>query len=240
MADDSANKPPHPDGLPGKGPLPPPASGDELRRLLDEQAAALDAQIRQACQPEPPSPVASNKLGARKDARFMAICTAPSINWTPAGAGMVPVPYQTVQDLSNSMSTARTVRFNGLPAYLLDQTTQPKGTGDERGTGKGIRSGTVGGEVKPVSGCRTVRIEGKLVVREGDKCTMNGGNNPGVYLARPGIPSTAAILSTTAAQLTEAYKRPVEAGKGFLKSIANSPSDIIELLGKASLAAHAD
>jgi uncharacterized Zn-binding protein involved in type VI secretion len=188
MADDPASKPPRPGALPGNGALPRPASGDELRRLLDEQAAALEARIRQACQPEPPSPVACNKLGARKDARFMAICTAPSINWTPAGAGKVPVPYQTVQDLSNSMSTARTVRFNGLPAYLLDQTVQPKGTGDERGTGKGIRSGTVGGEVKPVSGCKTVRIEGKLVVREGDKCTMTGGNNSGKYVTKA-IPS---------------------------------------------------
>ncbi len=120
----------------------------------------------------------------------MAICTAPSINWTPVGAAMVPVPYQTVQDLSNSIGTARTVRFNGAPAYLLDQTTQPKGTGDERGTGKGVRSGTVGGEVKPVSGCKTVRIEGKFVVREGDKCIMNGGNNPGVFVtATPTFPA---------------------------------------------------
>ena len=30
--------------------------------------------------------------------------------------------------------------------------------------------------------CSTVRVEGKKVVREGDACTMNGGNNPGVYV----------------------------------------------------------
>jgi uncharacterized Zn-binding protein involved in type VI secretion len=124
-----------------------------------------------------------NAVGARNDGNFMAICTAPSINWTPAGAGRIAVPYQTVQDLSNSVKTAKSVRFNGSPVYLLDQSSQPAGTGDERGSGKGIRSGTVTGEVKPISGCRSVRIEGKQVVRVGDRCTMNGGNKPGIYVS---------------------------------------------------------
>jgi uncharacterized Zn-binding protein involved in type VI secretion len=183
MADGPHDKPPrHPDGSPVGSPPPVPINREELLRQEAELAASMQSKLDQACQRAPPATPGGNKLGARKDASFKAICTAPSINWTPAGSGQVPVPYQTVQDLSNSVSTARTVRFNGLPACLLDQTTQPKGTGDERGTGKGVRSGTVTGEVKPVSGCKTVRIEGKQVVREGDKCTMNGGNNPGIFI----------------------------------------------------------
>lgn len=125
---------------------------------------------------------AKNKIGARKDASFKAISTAPSINKTPIGRAMVPVPYPVVQDLSGSVNASRSVRFNGKPAYLLDQSTQPSCTGDARGTGKGVKSGTVSGEVKPVAGSRSVRIEGKQVVREGDPCTMNGGNNPGTYV----------------------------------------------------------
>lgn len=124
-----------------------------------------------------------NPVGARRDTVFMAISTAPSINNTPVGPLMVPVPYPTVQVLRNSVDTAKTVNFNGKPAVLLDRTTQGGGTGDAAGTGKGVRSGTVSGEVRPVAGSKTLRIEGKQVVRSGDPCTMNGGNNPGVYVA---------------------------------------------------------
>lgn len=143
-----------------------------LKKALEERKRVVDAG--------PPS--GNNKIGARKHPSFMAISTAPSINKTPIGPTMVPLPYPTVQDLTNSVNTARTVNFNGCPAYLLDHTTQPHCKGDEAGTGKGIKSGTVSGEVKPVKGSSTVRVEGKQVLRDGDPCTMNGGNNPGVYV----------------------------------------------------------
>jgi uncharacterized Zn-binding protein involved in type VI secretion len=165
---------------------------------LKERAAEQAAKIAK-------NSTSNNKIGARKHADFKAISTAPSINKTPIGPTMVPLPYPTVQDLSNSASTARSVRFNGSPAYLLGGTTQPQGKGDEAGTGKGIRSGTVCGEVKPVKGSSTVRIEGKQVVREGDACTMNGGNNPGIYVTTqsPSLasPKTAIATSNPLAQL---------------------------------------
>lgn len=123
-----------------------------------------------------------NKIGARMHGSLMAISTAPSINYTPIGPCMVPIAYPTVQDLTNSIGTAKTVNFNGCPAYLLDGSTQTSCRGDAAGTGKGVRSGTVSGEVKPTQGSKTVRIEGKRVVRAGDSCTMNGGNNLGVYV----------------------------------------------------------
>ena len=128
-----------------------------------------------------------NKIGARMHGSLMAISTAPSINHTPIGPCMVPIAYPTVQDLTNSIGTAKTVNFNGCPAYLLDGSTQTSCRGDAAGTGKGVRSGTVSGEVKPTQGSKTVRIEGKRVVRAGDSCTMNGGNNPGVYVTKCSI-----------------------------------------------------
>ncbi|MBV6320460.1 DUF4150 domain-containing protein [Duganella violaceipulchra] len=159
---------------------------NEKEKRLKQKIAAIEADIARAKQNPPvPGPKSSNKIGARKDGSFKAISTAPSINKTPVGCVMVPIPYPVTQDLSNSMNAARTVNFNGRPAYVLDRSTQPRCTGDEPGTGKGIRSGTVSGEVKPVEGSGTVRIEGKKVVRDGDKCTMNSGNNPGIYIASP-------------------------------------------------------
>lgn len=152
-------------------------------RDLEKNIAALEAELAKKDRTKPAPAVAQkNKIGARKQGSFMAISTAPSINRTPIGPSMVPVPYPTVQDLTNSIETAKTVNFNGCPAYLLDSSSQASCKGDAAGTGKGIRSGTVSGEVTPIQGSKTVRIEGKRAVREGDACTMNGGNNPGIYV----------------------------------------------------------
>lgn len=162
------------------------------KNIAELQKAAADGKKGASAPAAPPN----NKIGARKDSTFKAISTTPSVNKTPVGPSMVPIPYPTVQDLSNSINTARSVKFNGKPAYLLDQSTQPKGKGDEPGTGKGVKSGTVTGEVKPAQGCKTVRIEGKYVVREGDACTMNGGNNEGIFvttIAPSGAPPRTAV-----------------------------------------------
>jgi len=124
----------------------------------------------------------ADQLGARKDGKFMAICTAPSINRTPRGPTLPAIPYPVMFDLSSSQGTVGNVRFNGNPAYVLNQSTQPRCIGDEQGTAGGIRSGTVNGEVKPVAGSSTVNINGKPVVRAGDPCTLNNGNCPGKYV----------------------------------------------------------
>ncbi|MES2076269.1 MAG: DUF4150 domain-containing protein [Pseudomonadota bacterium] len=240
---------------------------DELNRRvreLEQNVTRLKAlqlereRERAAREAAAPKAAGSNKIGARKHAGFKSISTAPSINKTPIGPSMVPLPYPTVQDLSNSASPARSVRFNGSPAYLLDGTTQPKCTGDEPGTGKGIRSGTVSGEVKPVKGSSTVRIEGKQVVREGDACTMNGGNNPGIYVTTtaPSYASPKDAIKTSNPLITletpeeksafqkwlaqaeddirQATKHPVEGVKGAAKGIVNMVPGTMELLLKVS------
>src|ERR1700712_2023997 len=117
-----------------------------------------------------------NKLGARKNGKFRAVCTAPSFNKTPIGPSTPPVPYPVSQDLSNSVGTVFTVNFNGDPAYVLDQSSQPMCTGDAAGSAGGVKSGKVSGEVKPTKGCSTVKAASKPVVRENDPCTLNGGN----------------------------------------------------------------
>ncbi|MBN3854825.1 DUF4150 domain-containing protein [Paraburkholderia sp. Ac-20340] len=134
------------------------------------------------------------KPGAHKIGEFKAVSTAPSINKTQVGSSVVPLPYPTTQDLGSSVGVVPSVRFRGTPAYVLDQSTQPSCTGDSAGALKGVKSGTVNGEVKPTSASATVRAGGKYVVRAGDSNTMNGGNNPGIYVVAPG-PSGASAKS---------------------------------------------
>jgi hypothetical protein len=199
-----------------------------------------------------------NKIGARKCSSFMAICTTPSINKTPIGPYTVPLPYSTSQDLTNSVATTRTVRFNGEQAYVLDMSKQTGCRGDDPGTATGIRSATLNGPVTPTTSCRTVRCEGKWVVREHDSNTMNGGNNLGIYVTtqvpsggapkqaamtcnppiKPETPQEKSVIAKwwakTKQELGAAVDQPVEGSKGAAKGLANTPSHLGDMLGKGS------
>ena len=74
---------------------------------------------------------------------------------------------------------------------MLNPSIVPQCTGDEPGTAKGVRSGTVGGQVKPVGASTTVRASKKRVVRKDDPCTLNDGNANGLYTCQP-APGSAA------------------------------------------------
>ena len=160
-----------------------------------------------------------NALGARKNGKFKAVCTAPSFNKTPVGSSTPPLPYPTVQDLSNSVGVTPTVKFNTDPAYVLDRSTQPSCKGDNPGTAGGVKSGTVNGEVKPVKGSTTVRAEKKHVIRVGDPNTMNGGNNPGRYISQP----APGVSQPKAAPQVEPAHKPED--PGWLKQAAQYYQD---------------
>lgn len=124
---------------------------------------------------------ASNQLGGSQQSQLTAISKGPSIYWSShkKDSMIALVVYQT---MDNAINTAKHTTFNGQPAYLLAQTTQPTCQGDASGRGGGVRSGTIGGEVKPTGGSSSIFVEGKALVRQGDTCTMNNGNTTGSYV----------------------------------------------------------
>ncbi|VWC18533.1 PF13665 domain protein [Burkholderia aenigmatica] len=126
-----------------------------------------------------------NRIASRQDGSFKAVSSTPDVCKTPMGSSTPPVPYQVVSDLSGSSGIVPSVRFNGKPAYVLDQSVVPTCTGDEAGSADGVGSGTVGGETKPTKGSTTVRAGGHPVIRDGDPCTMNSGNCTGTYVTAP-------------------------------------------------------
>lgn len=167
------------------------------------------------------------KLGTHKASEFKAVSTAPSINKTQVGSSVVPLPYPTTQDLGSSVGVVPTVRFRGTPVYVLDQSTQPSCTGDSAGSLKGVKSGTVNGEVKPTSASGSVRAGGKYVVRVGDTNTMNGGNNPGLYVAAP-APSgmSAKAASAGADQPPDQNTTPAE--QTFMDKVKRVAKDLAQ------------
>lgn len=111
--------------------------------------------------------------GARKNSIFKAVSLVPDVCKTPMGPNLVPVPYPIIGDLGNSVEVAATVRFNGDPVFLLGDSVVATVTGNEAGTGGGLKSGVNLGKVRATRGATSVRVEKKYVVRHGDECDMN-------------------------------------------------------------------
>ena len=111
--------------------------------------------------------------GARKNSVFKVVSLVPDVCKTPVGSSMVPVPYPIVGDLNNSVTLAKHVRFNGDPVFLLSDSVVTTVTGNEPGTGGGMKSGVNRGKVRATGSSSSVRVEKKYVVRHDDTCDMN-------------------------------------------------------------------
>jgi hypothetical protein len=114
-------------------------------------------------------------LGARKESGWVVYSVPPDVCKTPVGSSMVPVPYPITSQLSAATGVVKSVRLNGNPAVVFDQSKTPSSAGDTPGSGTGIKSGTVGKKCEPLDKSSTVRAGKKWMVRHGDKFWMNGG-----------------------------------------------------------------
>jgi hypothetical protein len=160
----------------------------------------------------------ADKLGARKNSSWLAVGMAPDFCKTPVGSSTPPIPYMVVADLGQSEDCVLSVRFNGDPCKVLDRSVVPMCTGDEPGTAKGVKSGTVADKVEPTGASSTVRAEGKCVVREGDPCTLNSGNCHGIYVTQS-APGCAIGTNGRPAADTEPAVEPNEKEKSFLEKL---------------------
>jgi hypothetical protein len=112
-------------------------------------------------------------IGARKSSEFYAVSTTPDVCLTPLGPVMVPVPYQIYVNLEPSEKCTPSVQFNGSPSYVWDHSLAKDVTGDEPGTGGGVKSGVNTGKVWADEASTNVRSERRRIVRHGDQCWMN-------------------------------------------------------------------
>jgi hypothetical protein len=106
---------------------------------------------------------------------------------------MAPVPYMIVAKLDDAVAASPNVTFGGHPVVLAGGSTIASVTGDEGGTGGGVKSGCRGGEVAFTHGSGSLRVNGKKVVREDDVVTMNKGNTTGRVVCLDGAAPTGSI-----------------------------------------------
>ena len=120
----------------------------------------------------------AKNFGARKNSKYKVVSSSPSVNKTPRGDSTPSIPYDVQQDLGGSNGTSQNVNFNGDPVYLKTSHST-KVTGDKDGSSGGVKSGTVGAQSDPIEASPSVFVNGKAVVRVGDKQYMQGRNTVG-------------------------------------------------------------
>ena len=116
----------------------------------------------------------ADNYAARKESGWTVFSIPPDICKTPMGSAMVPVPYPVTSELADAFGVVESVRINGHPAVVFDQSKTPTTKGDAPGKGTGIKSGTVELQCEPIDKSSSVRAGKKWVVRHGDKFWMNG------------------------------------------------------------------
>lgn len=111
---------------------------------------------------------------ARKDGLWKVISTVPDVCKTPIGPSTPPIPYPVIAELNNAVQVVSSVKVNGQPLVVLDQSLVPTTKGDVAGQAKGVGSGTVSGKCYPQEHSKTVRAGKKQILRHGDDFWMNG------------------------------------------------------------------
>ncbi len=106
----------------------------------------------------------------------------PDVCWTPVGSSQQPVPYPNSGDLADIQDSSANVWIRGK-AVVHKQHEIPFSTGDEAGTGKGIKSNTVAGPVRFTRGSQSVYVNGFSIIRMFDPTLHNDGNANGNVLS---------------------------------------------------------
>ncbi|WP_448886383.1 PAAR-like domain-containing protein [Citrobacter telavivensis] len=132
---------------------------------------------------------------ARKDGLWTVISTTPDVCKTPMGSSTPPVPYSVIAYMGDAVQIVPSVKANGYPVLVLDQSFIPYTKGDEPGTAKGIKSGTVGDICEPLEFSKTVYAGDKPVLRHFDKFWMNARNTVGLIIGQPPVTNLNAMDS---------------------------------------------
>jgi len=152
----------------------------------------------------------SEREGARKSGSFLAVSISPDMCKTPPTNA--PIPYTVTADLDGSLAVSPNVFYGDCPVVLVDQSSIDKVTGDEAGSGGGVKSGCNVGEVKFFEGDETVLVNGKRVLRQEDTVEMNGGNTQGKVIWMMGTEPAGGVDEE--GRPTQDPNPPYEAGDG--------------------------
>lgn len=117
--------------------------------------------------------------GSRDTGEGIIVSMYPDVCKTPVGPALVPVPYSIYAKQNDAAAgVAETVHQTSQRSHKLGSLVTMS-HGDEPGTGKGVKSGTVQEVCTPKTFSESVRIEGMNAVRHTDEWWMNNKNTVG-------------------------------------------------------------
>jgi uncharacterized Zn-binding protein involved in type VI secretion len=108
-----------------------------------------------------------------KDNDYVIISMAPSVNLTPVGKDVIPLPYPMTHKMGQSKHVSKDVFINKKSAFLHGLSIVANGKGDSAGSKKGVVSGVMGKVSFSLEKSDTVFINGHPIVRTGDMVGMN-------------------------------------------------------------------
>ncbi len=120
------------------------------------------------------STFANSRGIAHKGSGGMSI-VFPDVCLTKVGKPIVPIPYPNIGKASDTVKGSKSVKVDGsMP--MVKGAKYSKSTGDEAGTRKGIKSGTIKAECEFMMYSFDVKFEGKNICRMGDPLFHNKKN----------------------------------------------------------------
>ena len=121
--------------------------------------------------------MASN-FTARQVDIYTIVCTSPSVNLTPIGSAIVPIPYNVSETLEKSADVSETVSMGKAKVYLKKSHSSCV-VGDGPGVCCGVSSGTLLAKSYVIEHSSTTKVDGSEIIRVGDEQYMQGGNTKG-------------------------------------------------------------
>jgi len=118
--------------------------------------------------------------------KALVVSISPDVCLTPIGNSVVPIPYSIVANPADDVNPVNSVRLGGRKAYNM-VTKIEKCTGDQPGTKKGVKSGTVGDVCEPKEHAPNIRFEGKYAIRNREIFWMNSKNTIGELIFQKSI-----------------------------------------------------
>ena len=135
------------------------------------------------------------------------VCLSPP----PPPAGPLPVPYVNSLSASDLSKGSKSVKIDGEPTAIEDQSEITTSTGDEAGTqGGNVITHKTKGKGTFLSWSFTVKVEGKGVCRHGDQMGQNCATPPFGIIDPTALTKVKSKGWTGTKPCTKGYKRPKE------------------------------
>lgn len=168
--------------------------------------------------------MAEKHMGIR-ESQYVVLNTAPDV----CVVGIVPVPFDSYQDLSHQKSYVSNVRARGKPILTVGSVI----AGTQGNAGKGVSSGTSlsNGDCEILTGVPHIKCKGKPVARHGSLVMMNNRNTIGTLYTQVNPPNGPIPVVKEASFLEKLAEQEVERQRLQMEAMQQMP-DLYEGMGK--------